>query len=113
MKNKLLPLSITFIFIIIFIVFYKGLKDTNIYTPESKINNEVPSLLVDLFDTGKTVNTIEIFQSDKFIVINVVPNQEFFNVRYQVKPFMLWIWISVVLISVGGLMSFLKKKYEK
>jgi len=43
----------------------------------------------------------------------LVPNQEFFNVRYQVKPFMLWIWISVVLISVGGLMSFLKKEYEK
>jgi cytochrome c-type biogenesis protein CcmF len=36
-----------------------------------------------------------------------------FNVRYQVKPFMLWIWISVILISVGGLMSFLKKEYEK
>jgi cytochrome c biogenesis factor len=26
---------------------------------------------------------------------------------------MLWIWISVILISVGGLMSFLKKEYEK
>jgi len=25
----------------------------------------------------------------------------------------LWIWISVILISVGGLMSFLKKEYEK
>ena len=71
MKNKLLPLSITFIFIIIFIVFYKGLKDTNIYTPESKINNEIPSLLVDLFDTDKTVNTIEIFQSDKFYLLNI------------------------------------------
>ena len=71
MKNKLLPFSITFIFIIIFTVFYKGLKDTNIYTPESKINNEVPSLLVDLFDTGKTVNTIEIFQSDKFYLLNI------------------------------------------
>ena len=71
MKNKLLPLSITFIFIIIFIVFYKGLKDTNIYTPESKTNNEVPSLLVDLFDTGKTVNTIEIFQLDKFYLLNI------------------------------------------
>jgi cytochrome c biogenesis protein CcmG/thiol:disulfide interchange protein DsbE len=71
MKNKLLPLSITFIFIIIFIVFYKGLKDTNIYTPVSKINNEVPSLLVDLFDTDKTVNTIEIFQSDKFYLLNI------------------------------------------
>ena len=71
MKNKLLPFSITFIFILIFIVFYKGLKDTNIYTPESKINNEVPSLLVDLFDTDKTVNTIEIFQSDKFYLLNI------------------------------------------
>ena len=66
MKNKLLPLSITFIFIIIFIVFYKGLKDTNIYTPESKINNKVPSLEVKLFGDSKTVNTIEIFQSDNY-----------------------------------------------
>ena len=71
MKNKLLPLSITFIFIIIFIVFYRGLKDTNIYTPESKINNEIPLSVVDLFDTGKTVNTIEIFQSDKFYLLNI------------------------------------------
>ena len=71
MKNKLLPTTITLIFIIIFIVFYKGLKDTNIYTPESKINNEIPSLMVDLFDTDKTVNTIEIFQSDKFYLLNI------------------------------------------
>src|SRR6056300_611641 len=72
MKNKLLPLSITFIFIIIFIVFYKGLKDTNIYTPESKINNKVPSLEVKLFGDSKTVNTIEIFQSDKFYLLNII-----------------------------------------
>ena len=71
MKNKFLPLSITFIFIIIFIVFYKGLKDTNIYTPESKINNEVPSLEVKLFGDSKTVNTIEIFQSDKLYLLNI------------------------------------------
>jgi cytochrome c-type biogenesis protein CcmF len=47
--------------------------------------------------------------SDKFIVINLVQNQEYFNVRYQVKPFMLWIWLSVLLISFGGLMSLIKK----
>ena len=90
MKNKLLPLSITFIFIIIFIVFYKGLKDTNIYTPESKINNEIPSLLVDLFDTDKTVNTIEIFQSDKFYLLNIwsswcVPCREEHSVLMELK----------------------------
>ena len=51
--------------------------------------------------------------TDKFIVINLVQNQEYFNVRYQVKPFMLWIWLSVILISLGGLISFYKKEYEK
>ena len=71
MKNKLLLFFIVFIFIIIFIVFYKGLKDTNIYTPESKINSEIPSLVVELFDTSKDVNTIEIFQPDKFYLLNI------------------------------------------
>ena len=51
--------------------------------------------------------------SDKFIVINLVQNQDYFNVRYQVKPFMLWIWLSVLLISFGGLTSLFKKEYEK
>jgi len=51
--------------------------------------------------------------SDKFIVFNLVQNQDYFNVRYQVKPFMLWIWLSVILISFGGLISFIQKKYEK
>ena len=51
--------------------------------------------------------------SDKFIVINVVQNQDYFNVRYQVKPFMLWIWLSVLLISFGGLLSLFKKNYEQ
>ena len=90
MKNKLIPFFITFIFIIIFIVFYKGLKDTNIYTPESKINNEVPSLSVHLFDTGKTVNTIEIFQSDKFYLLNIwsswcVPCREEHRILMELK----------------------------
>ena len=41
MKNKYLSFSIICIFIIIFIIFYKGLQDTNIYTPETKINNKI------------------------------------------------------------------------
>ncbi len=49
---------------------------------------------------------------DKFITMNLVQNQDYFNIRYQVKPFMIWIWLSVVLISCGGLISLLKKKYE-
>tara|TARA_B110000971_G_scaffold204454_1_gene225941 strand:- start:245 stop:805 length:561 start_codon:yes stop_codon:yes gene_type:complete len=47
---------------------------------------------------------------DKFLVMNIVKGNEYFNIRYQVKPFMLWIWISVLLMSLGGLMSLSKKK---
>ena len=75
-------------------------------SPELRIYNQ-PNIVTSEADIKTTL------LSDKFIVINIVQNQEFFNVRYQVKPFMLWIWISVILISVGGLKSFLKKEYEK
>ena len=51
--------------------------------------------------------------TDKFMTMNLVQNQEYFNIRYQVKPFMIWIWISVMLISFGGIISLFKKKYEK
>ena len=71
MKNKLLPVFITFIFVIVFVIFYKGLKETNIYTPETKTNYEVPSLSVELFDTNEIVNTLEIFNSDKFYLLNI------------------------------------------
>ena len=71
MKNKLLPFSIVLIFITIFIIFYKGLQDTNIYTPEVKTNYEVPSVSVELFDSSEIVNTLEIFNTDKFYLLNI------------------------------------------
>ncbi len=48
--------------------------------------------------------------NDKFITMNLVQNQDYFNIRYQVKPFMIWIWFSVVLISLGGMISLIRKK---
>ena len=50
---------------------------------------------------------------DKFLVMNIVKDNEYFNIRYQVKPFMLWIWVSILIICLGGLTSLFKKKYEK
>ena len=52
------------------------------------------------------------FLTDKFMTMNLVQNQDYFNIRYQVKPFMIWIWLSVLIISLGGLKSLIKKKYE-
>ena len=76
------------------------------FSPELRIYNQ-PNIVTSEADIKTTLI------SDKFIVINLVQNQDYFNVRYQVKPFMLWIWISVLIISFGGLMSFIRKKYEK
>ena len=71
MKNKILPFLIFFIFIIIFIVFYKGLQNTNIYTPESKTSFEVPSVSVKLFNSDEIINTLEIFNSDNYYLLNI------------------------------------------
>ena len=71
MKNKILPFSIVLVFTIIFIIFYKGLQNTNIYTPDSKTSFEVPSVSVKLFNSNEIINTLEIFNSDKFYLLNI------------------------------------------
>jgi len=71
MKNKLLPIFITSVFIIIFVFFYRGLKNTNIYTPETKINNKIPSFRGDLFYSNQVVNSSNIFKSDKYYLLNI------------------------------------------
>ena len=54
------------------------------------------------------------FFKDNFLVMNIVKGDEFYNVRYQTKPMMLWIWISTIILASGGLINFfVKKKYEK
>ena len=50
--------------------------------------------------------------TDRFMTMNFVQNQDYFNIRYQTKPFMLWIWFSVLLISLGGVTSLFQKKHE-
>ena len=49
------------------------------------------------------------FFSDNFMTMNYVQNQEYLNIRYQIKPLMIWIWISVMMITAGGLISVFKK----
>jgi len=71
MKNKVLPFFLIIIFIFIFIIFYKGLQDTNIYTPKTKINYVVPKFEANLLYSNKTVNSSEIFEPNKFYLLNI------------------------------------------
>jgi len=86
--------------------YIKDKSSNNILNPELRIYNQ-PNIITSEADIKITL------MQDNFITINSVKNEDYFNVRYLVKPFMLWIWISVLLVSLGGLISLFNKKYEK
>ena len=71
MKKKLIPYSIILIFLFIFAVFYISLKDTNIYTPETKIKNDIPIFLADFLHLNENSTSTEIFELDKFYLLNI------------------------------------------
>ena len=71
MKNKFLLFSVSLIFLFIFTIFYRGLQDTNIYSPEVKINTKIPSFSAELFYSNKIVNSLEIFDLNKYYLLNI------------------------------------------
>ncbi len=76
--------------------------DMDILKPELRIYNQ-PNIV-----TSEAYIKTNLF-TDKFITMNLVQNQDYFNVRYQIKPFMIWIWMSVLLITFGGIISVFKR----
>ena len=50
------------------------------------------------------------FIGDKFLVMNLVKGNEYYNIRYQTKPFMIWIWLSAILMGSGALINFFKRR---
>jgi len=84
-----------------FIIEDENKKITKFF-PEIRIYNQ-PNIM-----TSEADIKTSIFY-DKFFVINYLKNKNYFNVRYQVKSFMIWIWISTLIIAIGGFISLVKK----
>ena len=70
MKIKISFFIYSIIFLIIFFVLYKGLQNSNIYTPILKINKNIPSFKTKIFDNDNFVSE-KIFQKDKFYLFNI------------------------------------------
>tara|TARA_A100001234_G_scaffold71507_1_gene63069 strand:+ start:567 stop:2429 length:1863 start_codon:yes stop_codon:yes gene_type:complete len=49
--------------------------------------------------------------SDNLVVVNYLKDTNYLNIRYQKKPFMLLIWLSAIMLAVGGLIG-LKKNFK-
>ena len=45
------------------------------------------------------------FLGDHYLTMSNIDRSEYYNIKFQHKPLMIWIWISVVLLSVGGFLS--------
>ncbi|MBD1172669.1 heme lyase CcmF/NrfE family subunit [Pelagibacterales bacterium SAG-MED05] len=39
---------------------------------------------------------------DYYITMSNIDRSDYYNIKFQKKPFMIWIWISVIFISLGG-----------
>ena len=50
------------------------------------------------------------FFSDTYLTMSNISNSDIFNIKFQKKPFMNFIWLSVLLISLGGLINFFNRK---
>ena len=50
--------------------------------------------------------------SDFYLTMSNVSRSEYYNIKFQNKPFMIWIWISAFIISLGGFIQLILKKNE-
>ena len=71
MKNKILPISIILLFIIIFYIFYKGLEDSKIYTPNLNKIVKIPNFNTKDFYTNETIESSNIFRSNEIYLLNI------------------------------------------
>ena len=71
MKIKIFPISLITVFLIIFFVFYKGLQNSNIYTPEIKSEIKVPNFDTKEFFSKDKINSDQIFIGSDYYLLNI------------------------------------------
>ena len=72
-------------------------------SPEIRVYNKPKTLT---FETSIHSN----IKRDLYLTMSNLDGSEFYNVKFQVKPFMLWIWLAAFLTASGGLLRVFIKK---
>ena len=68
---KFKSISIIFIFFITFVIFFKGLNNSNIYTPSSTLEKAVPSFELKSFEISSNIISEKIFKDDNYYLMNI------------------------------------------
>ena len=71
MKSKFIPLILILIFLITFVIFFKGLKNSNIYTPNTNLKKEVPSFELKSFENNSIIISEKIFKDNNYYFMNI------------------------------------------
>ena len=71
MKDKIFLIILIFIFSTIFFIFYKGLQNSNIYTPKVEYKKNIPIFDAQIFGKKNRINSNQIFNRDKFYLLNI------------------------------------------
>ena len=85
---------------------------------EFKINNSQKNLdqslypEIRIYENPSTITYEASIRSgllkDYYITMSNVDRSDYYNIKFQKKPFMMWIWISVIFISLGGFLRLFK-----
>ena len=70
MKSKIIPLILILIFFITFVIFFKGLKNSNIYIPNTNLEKKVPSFELKSLENNNIISE-KIFKDDKYYLMNI------------------------------------------
>ena len=81
------------------------LKVSNLLTNEKRILK--PEIRI--YDNPKTLTYETSIQTnffrDYYLTMSNIDRSDYYNIKFQKKPLMIWIWISVFMISIGGFLS--------
>ena len=70
MRNRIVYFLLITFFIFAFVIFYRGLDNSNLYTPKTDVKN-IPEFSTGTFLKKKTLNSKDIFNKDKFYLFNI------------------------------------------
>ena len=70
MRNRIVYFLFVIFFIFVFVILYRGLNNSNLYTPKTEVKN-IPEFTSKTFFKKNSVNSKDIFNKNNFYLLNI------------------------------------------
>ena len=87
------------------IVFYNKNNSIEFLNPEIRIYDQPKTIT---YEASIKSNLL----SDTYVTMSNISRSDFYNIKFQKKPFMNLIWFSTILIAFGGLIRMLGRRIK-